>query len=958
MSARTSEIEAKWQERWYSARINEAEVNGRPKFMLIFAYPGVTGYLHVGHMRGFTYVDAIGRFKRLEGYNVLFPVGTHATGNGAISLAARIARKDQMTIDYLCGNTCPIDMLDALKDPIKVVEFFNDVYINQYWKRFGFLSDWRRFTCTVNPDYQMFIKWQFRKLMQKGLLIQKPYFAPACVSHGPVAIDASETDIQCGGSAETVEYTLLKLKCGDMYMVAATLRPETVFGQTNFWVNPQADYVKVKVGSEVWVISEIALEKLKYQRSDLERLEPMKGSELIGLTCIAPMVHREILTLPADFCDPAVGTGLVTSVPSDSPDDWISLRALQRDEATLKKYHLDVEKVRAIRPIAIIEMKGWSSLPAVEITEKMGIETPGDPRLEEAKKLVYKDGFHTGRMNDTAGDYAGLPVMEAKDRMKQTMMASGEADVMYDLSEQVICRCGDPVFIKRVDDQWFIDYANPEITAAAHEQAKKMDILPPEYYQNIHGVLDWFRERACVRQGNWLGTRFPFDEKWIIEAISDSTLYPLYYTISKFANDGSLRPEQMTEEFFDLVVLDQGDIETVSKKIGVPKDLLKKIRQEVHYWYPLDLNLGGKEHMTVHFPAFLLNHVAILPPEMLPKGIFVNWYVIGKGGKISKSKGGAQPIPGAAERFGIDALRLYYTHIASPHADVEWENEAVESYTARVEKMERILLDLMQMDGPASSVDGWLISRMASRVFRVRELMKGYDVRSLSNEVFFEAFNDLRWYQRRGGCHADTMKRVMDFLLPLMMPVTPHVAEEIWEASGRQGLVSAASFPKVLEGEVDLAKERSEDYLRTMMDDANEILKVTGIKPVKMTMFTSAPWKHSVVALALDLSSKGELKVPTLTKAAMAREDIRVHGKEASDYARKLAEELMKRSASEVKKMGMTFDELEFLRSCADFLGREYGCAVDVHMAGEPGVTDPHNKARQAAPGRPAILVE
>ena len=639
MSIRSSEIEEKWRERWYSARINEAEIDGRPKFMIIFAYPGVTGYLHIGHMRGFTYVDSIARYKRLEGYNVMFPVGTHATGNGAISLAARIARKDQRTIDYLCGNTCPVDMLDKLTDPVKVVEFFNDVYVNQYWKRFGFLCDWRRFTSTVNPDYQKFIEWQFRKLMQKGLLIQKPYYAPACIAHGPVAIDASETDIQCGGCAETVEYTLLKFKCGDMYLVAATLRPETVFGQTNFWVNPEADYVKAKVGTEVWVISESAYTKLTYQMDGMERMEAVKGKDLIGLKCIAPMIHREILTLPADFCDPNVGTGLVTSVPSDSPDDWISLRALQNDEATLRKFDLNVEEVKAIKPIAIIEMKGWSSLPAVEVTERMGILAPGDPKLEEAKKLVYKDGFHTGRMNETSGEYAGLSVMDAKERMKQAMLATGEAAAMYDLSEAVICRCGEPVVIKKVNDQWFIDYANLETTIASKEQAKHMDIFPAEYYQNIHGVLDWFRERACVRQGNWIGTRFPFDDKWIIEAISDSTLYPLYYTISKYANEKQVVPAQMTEEFFDLLLLGKGDFSKVSSSTGVPEALLRKMRDEVLYWYPLDLNLGGKEHMTVHFPAFLMNHVAILPKEMWPRGIFVNWWVIGKGGKISKSKG-------------------------------------------------------------------------------------------------------------------------------------------------------------------------------------------------------------------------------------------------------------------------------------------------------------------------------
>jgi leucyl-tRNA synthetase len=220
MSSWTAEIEAKWQQRWYEAGLNEANRDGRPKFMIIFAYPGLTGYLHVGHMRGYTYVDAIARYKRMSGYNVMFPVGTHATGNGAISLAKRIKNQDKKTIDYLLANGCPAEQIEHLTEPQEVVNFFNKVYVDQYWKRFGFLADWRRFTSTTNPDYGKFIQWQFRKLHDAGLLIQKPYFAPACVECGPVAVDASETDLSKGGSAETNEYTLLKFKCGDLYLVA------------------------------------------------------------------------------------------------------------------------------------------------------------------------------------------------------------------------------------------------------------------------------------------------------------------------------------------------------------------------------------------------------------------------------------------------------------------------------------------------------------------------------------------------------------------------------------------------------------------------------------------------------------------------------------------------------------------------------------------------------------------
>ena len=133
MSRDYAEMEKKWQSKWAEKKLNESErQDGKPKFMLIFAYPGLTGYLHVGHLRGYTYADALGRYKRMTGYNVLFPVGTHATGNGAISLASKIARKDEKTVDYLLRNGCPEEEIDKLKEPMDVVNFFNNVYQNDY----------------------------------------------------------------------------------------------------------------------------------------------------------------------------------------------------------------------------------------------------------------------------------------------------------------------------------------------------------------------------------------------------------------------------------------------------------------------------------------------------------------------------------------------------------------------------------------------------------------------------------------------------------------------------------------------------------------------------------------------------------------------------------------------------------------------------------------------------------
>ncbi|UAL07116.1 MAG: leucine--tRNA ligase [Candidatus Methanogranum gryphiswaldense] len=953
-----NEMEKKWQSKWIENGLNLAERDEKkPKFMMIFAYPGVTGYLHVGHLRGYTYTDAIGRYKRMTGYNVLFPVGTHATGNGAISLAARVNKNDAEFIDYLIRNGCPEEKLEQLKDPMGVVNFFNDVYVEDYWKKFGFLADWRRFTCTLFPDYGKFIQWQFRKLKEKELLMQKPYFAPACPNCGPVAVDASETDISKGGNAETQEYTLLKFKCNDVYLIAATLRPETVYGQVCFWVNPEVEYKKISKNGEIWIVSPQAAEKLQLQKDGIKIVGSIPGRQMIGWMCEAPMIHRMIPVFPAAFCDPSVGTGLVTSVPSDAPDDWISLDAIKKDSNIITEYGLSKDVVDSVVPISIIDIGGYGDFPAKDMIDKLEITQPGDPKLVEAKKQVYKDGYHMGKMKDVCGPFSGMRVEEAKDKMKQAMIDTGEAELFHDLTEEVVCRCGQPVHIRRIDDQWFIKYGDQKLTDMTSEHCKDMQIYPSEYYENVHNVLNWFRERACVRQGNWLGTKFPFDEKWIIEAISDSTLYPLYYIISIYANDGTIKPENMTEEFFDYVILDKGQINKVSANTGVSEELLTRINKDVHYWYPLDVNLGGKEHMTVHFPVFLMNHRAILPDNMQPKGILVNWYITGKKSKISKSKGGAQPIPGAAAKFGVDAMRLYYAHVASMFVDVEWDEDTVMTYRQRLDRILGTVEEIVasESNSPKSNIDDWLISRFNTHITEIRAAMDKFDLRVMATTAYYEMLNDLKWYNRRGGKNKETINEALSTWIMSMMPITPHVAEELWSIAGFQGLVSAAQFPEARE--ISSNTEYNEDFIRGVMSDIAQIRKVANIEPKNIVIYTSPAWKVEVMTFALEMMKDGNLDIPSLTKRCMADENMRKNGKAVSEFAKKTATEFI-RSTVDAKRPIVELDETAFLRSCEGFLSTELGTSVKVYSADQEELYDPQNKSKVAVPGRPAILLE
>ena len=955
-----SAMETKWRDAWYEARINESQPEpGKKKFFMIFAYPGVTGYMHTGHMRGYSVTDAIVRYKLMTGHNVLFPVGTHATGNGAISFARKVERKDPAIIETLAANGCTEEQIQALSDPNEVVRHFNKVYVNDYWKRFGFMSDWRRFTSTVNPDYSKFIEWQMRKLMSLGLLVQRPYFAPACLEHGPVAIDASETDISKGGSAEVLEYTLLKFDLEDgRKLVAATLRPETVFGLTNFWMNPEVEYVDAQVGGEKWVVSRPAAEKLALQMNGVKVAGSADGRALIGTRCKAPYTGKMIPIFPSTLCDPDVGTGLVMSVPSDAPVDWIGLVELRRNEAAKRSYGISVEMMDSASPVAIIETPGWGPLPAVEITEKMGIVSLTDPKLEDATKEVYKSGFHKGVMNASCGAFAGQPVERAKDSIREELLASGQGAVMHDLSEEVLCRCGGKVRVKRIPDQWFIDYANPGLKVRSKEHALTMKILPKEYHDNIQGVIDWYRERASVRLGNWLGTRFPYDPKWIIEAIADSTLYPVYYVISMYANQGVVKPESMTEDFFDYVLLGEGSAEEVRKATGVPVDTLERIRGEFEYWYPLDVNLGGKEHMTVHFPVFLMNHVAVLRPQHWPKGILVNWYITSSGAKISKSKGGAQAIADAANRFGVDALRLFYAHVASLYVDVIWEDERVEHYRDRLERTWAHVHEMLSIDSEETTpMDAWLDARTRARLAKLHVYMDDYDLRSYANEVFFEVPQDLKWYVKRGGKSRSAVRKAVETWVTLMAPVTPHIAEELWEAMGNERFVSVRQIPEGSVTDDVLAEEAKERLVEGLVSDVSEILKVTGVKPSKLVVMTAPAWKARMLKDAL-AQPKGKLEISALIKSAMAEAKGPGAKKEVPAYAKELASLLGKSSEQDRKAMSLDIDELRVLEGASPFLQGQFACEVAVLSADDDKRTDPKGKAKFARPGRPAVYVE
>jgi len=913
------EMERKWQKRWFDGKIYEARREKGKKFFIHFAYPGISGYLHVGHMRGFTYADVIARYMRMNGYDVIFPAGFHATGLPAVSLAKKVARNDEKMLEYLRQNGCPEEIIPKLKDPEEVVRYFSRVYVEDYWKKFGFLIDYTRLMNTISLGYKKFIQWQFRQLMKKELLVQKPHYAPYCPNCGPVAVDKSETDISEGGDAEILEFTLIKFRFDGRILPAATLRPETIFGVTNMWVNDSIEYVIARVGDEEWIVSEKAAEKLRYQMEDVEVVGRIHGSEIVGKKCVAPIVNREVPIFPAEFADPDIATGIVMSVPAHAPYDYVALRDIGMP----------------VEPIVIIDIKGYE-IPAKEIVEKMGIENQRDERLEEATQIIYKDEFHKGVMNENCNGYAGMSVNEAKEEIKERMFSEGIAELMREFSRRVICRCGEEVVIKRVPNQWFIKYSDEDLTRKSIEWVNEMNIFPGEYKDELPKILEWYGDRACIRQGSWLGTPFPFDENWIIEPISDSTLYPAYYIIAKYVNEGKIDVEEMDDDFFNYVFLGEG---------AARREIWERIKEEFEYWYPVDINLGGKEHKTVHFPVFIMNHVAIMPRRHYPRGIFAHWWVTQKAGmKISKSKGGAEPIPDAAKKYGVDALRLYYCHIGSPFVDVEWDDETVEQYKKRIARTWNLFQQLLSLNGKKAEIDEWLVSAFNEKLKVAREAMREFDMRKASNALFFEMHNIFNWYMKRGGGNEGVVKDILHKWVRAIAPFTPHMAEEMWENLGMKEFVTLQNYPE--EEEIDYGVLKAESVLTKTMDDIEEIRKVTGIKASNIYIYIAPPWKWKILEMALQLEEEeGILNMKNLMEKV---KEMDVNMKEASQYAAKLIQEMR-------KEKFMVIDERKYMENAKEFMERELGAKV--HICGDD-CPDPANKRRHAFPHRPAIYME
>ena len=946
--------EKKWQKKWADEKLFESNPNNKEKLFITVAFPYPSGAMHIGHGRTYTVPDVYARFKRMEGYNVLFPMAWHVTGAPVIGIADRIKRKDPWTLDlYENVHRVPKDELPKLEDPEYIVRYFSSEY-NEVMHDMGYSIDWRREFRTIDPTYKKFIEWQITTLYEKGLVQRGEHpvkYCPNC--DNPVG----DHDLLEGEGVGVNELTLLKFKIDDKILVTATLRPETIVGATNIWLNPDVEYVLVEANDEKWVITKEAHYNLEQQIKDLDIIAEINPNDLIGKMAINPFTGDEIPIFPASFVSASYGSGVVFSEPADAPADYIALKDLKKNAELISKYNLE-GIVENVLPIPVCTVKGYGEIPAADIIERLGITDQNDEKLHEATNELYKIQHSKGTIIDSIPGFGGKKVRFAREELKEELISKNMATTMYDFAERpVVCRCGNNCVVKIMDDQWFMKYSNPEWKEKTHEVLNRETIIPPEIKNNFNYYIDWLDDWACSRKVG-LGTRLPWDNKWLIEPLTDSTIYMSYYSIARFLKD--MNPDDLNPAFFDKVYLNKD-----SDDIKVAPEIVEEIQNEFNYWYPLDWRLSAKDLVGNHLSFLMFHHSAIFPEDKWPKGTVVFGMGLLEGNKMSSSKGNVILLKDAIEDYTADVVRLFLMASAEPWQDFDWREKEVlgtkrrlewfREFAGKVEEIKGSSLDLANIEKVelTRTIDLWMLSQLNQHIKASTEALEVFQTRKALQESLFLLKKDIDHYLYRVNHLLDkkdpaviyVLSTVLESWIRLLAPFTPHTCEELWSNYGGKGFVSVAEWPEVDESLISLEIEKSEELVQNLIKDINQIKKMVGEDAQKVHVYLAPDWKWDLYKIANDV---GKPDIGQIMGRAIGA-NIYDDKKEIAAVAKKVGREMTK-----TKYVGK-INEAQIIDDALEYISNEVSSEVIVHTDDS---YDPQNKARNAMPYKPAILIE
>jgi leucyl-tRNA synthetase len=758
------QIEARWQKVWADeGAFNADEDPSRKKFYMLEMLPYPSGTLHMGHMRNYTIGDAVARYKRMTGYNVLHPMGWDAFGLPAENAAIK-------------NKTKPRDW--TLKN---IAEF------QRVLRRFGFSYDWRREISTSEPEYYRWNQWLFLRMLEKGIAFRRKSqvnWCPACCTvlaneqvidgfcwrHEDVRVEIRELEqwffritqyadqllddmkLLEGGWPERV-LTMqrnwigksvgarVKFKVpalGNDSIEIFTTRIDTIYGASALILSANHPLLpKLMEGSPNAAAADPQWQKMRQTRinaADLATAE--KEGFFTGRFAINPFSGAEVPIWVANFVLAEYGTGAIMAVPAHD----------ERDHEFATKYHLPIKVV--IQPLT------------------------GDPISSD--KLTAASTEH-GRLVDS-GPYSGLTTDEALPKMAADAKAKGfgDAEITFRLRDWGVSRqryWGTPIPVVYCEKDGIVGVPDDQLPVKLPENVN----LTGEGQSPLASSPD-FVNTKCPKCGS--PARRETDT---MDTFVDSSWYFYRYT----------DPHNTTAPF---------------------------AKDKAHYWFPIDQYVGGITHAILHllysrFFCKVMRDIGLVTESEPIARLFTQGMVQKGGVAMSKSRGNVVGAIDMADRYGCDTGRLYTLFAAPPEKDLEWSEQAIEGASRFLTKLYKLVarcapelqgvtFDLAHSNETVTQSDKerQLLRHVHQTLKRVTNDYEGRWHFNTSVALIMSLVNDIQALEPLNeGIRPAILKQALEILVLIITPMTPHIAEELWQMLGHSTTLTRESWPKFSE---------------------------------------------------------------------------------------------------------------------------------------------------------------
>ena len=410
-------------------------------------------------------------------------------------------------------------------------------------------------------------------------------------------------------------------------------------------------------------------------------------------------------------------------------------------------------------------------------------------------------------------------------KVKDALVASGEAAIFHMPESEVVSRSGDKCVVA-LCDQWFLNYGEAEWRKLADKALEQCETYHEESEKNFKSTLDWLKEHACSRTYG-LGTRLPWDDYWLVESLSDSTIYMAYYTVCHMLHENagfdgkspvsgqSVPADQVDDCFWEAVFYDSRDSlpDSLVSNCKVNKDILLKARESFLYWYGVDLRVSGKDLIRNHLTYYLYNHASIWPntPSFWPKSIRANGHLLLNGEKMSKSTGNFMTLVDAVEKFSADGTRLTLADAGDSVEDANFVEDTANASVLRLYNFiefaknfkAKVPKEFPVIRENRIDVDAMFEAVLNDQMRKSKAQYEATNYKEAIKEGLFDLQNARDMYREicgQNGMNNDLVMKYIRYQTIALSPICPHVCEYLWrEVLNENTSVTSTLWPEVAE---------------------------------------------------------------------------------------------------------------------------------------------------------------